>query len=282
MLAALVGCQPKLAEGQLARVNHDTITQRDLAVAQQLWPQARNDQPLERAIDRSLAAQKAVALGLHREPWVQERLEAMRAEVLRQALRETVQAEVPALAEGAVQAYYNAHPLQYAQRRLYNLRRLEIEVQPERVAAVKAKVLGAKHLPELMAQLKADRYKVQASQMVVASPELPLAFLQTLAGVREGQMWAEPTSKGVDVWWVVSARLQPISLARAEPEIEAYLIERWRKARWQQELASLRATARIERRDGAWLPAAPGPSVGQNGVPRGALAASQPMVLETH
>ncbi|MBH9552523.1 peptidyl-prolyl cis-trans isomerase [Inhella gelatinilytica] len=281
-LLALGACQPKAPSDAVMVVNHEVLTQSDVAIERTLWPASTERQALDQAIDRRLAAQRAVSLGLHREPWVLERLEAVRAEVLRQALRETVEAEVPTLAPGAVQALYDAHPALYAQRRLYNLRRLDLELPSERRSAVQSKVLAAKHLPELMTALKSERVKVQAHQLVATGPELPEKLRNALATLAEEGRHLVPTAKGLEVWWVVSARAQPISLERARPQIEAQLIERWRKARWQQELANLRATATLQPLQApaapAAIPATREPSTPMKGLP----PSSQPGAIETY
>ena len=85
---------------------------------------------LERLIDQELALQKASDQKLDREPRVMQQIEAARREIISRAYVEKIGEGAPKPTPAEVSAYYEKHPALFANRRIYNLQEVDIEVAP--------------------------------------------------------------------------------------------------------------------------------------------------------
>ena len=182
--ALLLGaCSPTEPETQIAaRVNREEISERQVDAFVKQQPQARPDQgaalgrkALDLLIDQELAVQKAEELRLHKDPKVLQLMEAARRQILAAAYADQVRAAAgkPGLEE--VQRYYDANPALFAERRIYNLQRLEIEAPADQLDRLRARLAASKNLAEFTAFLKAENLRFSAHQTVAAANELPLS-----------------------------------------------------------------------------------------------------------
>lgn len=266
-LLALGACTPADPDHQVAaRVNREEISERQVDAFIKQQPQARPEQgealsrkALDLLIDQELAVQKAEELRLHKDPKVLQLMEAARRQILAAAYADQVRAAAgkPTLEE--VQRYYDANPALFAERRIYNLQRLEIEAPAEQLDTLRARLAASKNLTEFTAYLKAENIRFAAHQTVAAANELPLASLNTLARMKDGQSLLNRTPNGLQVVILLSSRPQPVDLERARPMIESFLSNQRRNEHWQQELKSLRAAAKVEYQ-GRFATPAPAPA----------------------
>ncbi len=253
-LLALAACSPSDPDHKLAaRVNREEISERQVDAFIKQQPQARPEQgealsrkALELLIDQELAVQKAEELRLHKDPKVLQQMEAARRQILAAAYADQVRAAAGKPGQEAVQRYYDANPALFAERRIYNLQRLDIEAPPEQLDTLRARLAASKNLTEFTAYLKAQNLRFAAQQTVAAANELPLASLGTLAQMKDGQSLLNRTPNGLQVVILLSSRPQPVDLERARPMIENFLSNQRRNEHWQQELKALRAAAKIE------------------------------------
>lgn len=256
LAAALAGCgerKDKPSSPTAARVNKDEISlqqvnqlvqqQRGLR-PEQTEPAAR--QALERLIDQQLVLQKAEEIKLDRDPRVAQLVEAARRDVLARAY-------VDRLGEGAakptpeeVQKYFDDKPALFAQRRIYNLQELAIEARPEQVAALRERLAAARNINEFVEYLKASEFRFAASQAVRAAEQLPLASLDAVARMQDGQASISATPSGAQVVVLAGSRSQPVTLEQARPAIEQFLLNERRRKLAEDELKALRAAAKIE------------------------------------
>lgn len=254
LVLALAGCSGGDAERTLAaKVNREDITVQQVDAFLKQQPQLRPEQgealgrqALDLLIDQELAIQKAEDLRLHKDARVLAQMEAARRQILANAYADKVRAEAGKPSAEQVQRYYDANPALFAERRIYNLHRMEIEAAPEQLDTLRARLAASKNLAEFIAYLKAENLRFAAHQTVAAANELPLNSLATLARMKDGQSILNRTPSGLQVVLLLSSRPQPVDLERARPTIEGFLSNQHKNERWQQELKSLRASARIE------------------------------------
>ena len=256
LAAALAGCgerKDKPSSPAAARVNKDEIS---LALVNQVVQQQRGLRPeqvepaarqaLERLIDQQLVLQKAEEIKLEREPRVALLLEAARRDALARAY-------VDRLGEGAakptpeeVQKYFDDKPALFAQRRIYNLQELAIEARPEQVATLRERLGAAKNINEFVEYLKASEFRFAANQAVRAAEQLPLASLDAIARMQDGQASISATPGGAQVVVLAGSRSQPVTLEQARPAIEQFMLNERRRKLAEDELKALRAAAKIE------------------------------------
>ena len=253
----LVGCgekKDKAASQTAARVNKDEITvhQINFVLQQQrgLRPEqadAASQQILERLIDQQLALQKADDLKLDRDPRVVQQLEAARRELIARAYLDKVGEAATKPAPEEIKKYYDAKPALFSERRIYNIQELAIEAKPEQIGELREKLSSSKDLPEFIEFLKARDFKFGANQAVRAAEQLPLASLDAMARMKDGQAMVAPSAGGAQVVLLAGSRPQPLSEEQARPAIEQYLLNERKRKLIEDDLKNLRSAAKIER-----------------------------------
>ncbi|MDQ6679675.1 MAG: EpsD family peptidyl-prolyl cis-trans isomerase [Pseudomonadota bacterium] len=256
-LAALAGCGNKNKEATAlqtaAKVNKEEITvhqinyvlsqQRGLSPAQAA---SASGQVLERLIDQELAMQKAGDQKIDRDPRVVQQLEGARREIISRAYLEKIGQGAPKPTPQEIKAYYDAHPALFSQRRLYSFQEVNIEAKPEQLDALKAKLTSSKDMLEFVAYLKANDIRFAANEAVRGAEQLPLASLDQIAQMKDGQSIFTPTPVGANVLYLAGSRSQPVDEQRAVPAIEQFLLNERKRKLVEDDLKALRSAAKIE------------------------------------
>jgi EpsD family peptidyl-prolyl cis-trans isomerase len=257
MSLLIAGCGAKkgekVATQTAARVNKEEITvhQINFVLQQQraLAPEqaaSASKVVLERLVDQELALQKAGDLKLDRDPRVVQQLEAARREIIARAYAEKVATGAPKPTPAEVQAYYDAHPALFSNRHVYNLQELVIQATPAQVTELQAKLAASKDMNEFVNYLKGADFKFSANQAVRAAEQLPLANVEKIAQMKEGQTIFTPTPTGAQIVVIANSRSQPVDLARATPAIELFLLNERKRKLVEDDLKALRSAAKIE------------------------------------
>ena len=252
----LVGCGEKKEKGAsqtAVKVNKDEITvhQINFVMQQQrnLRPEqadAASKQILERLIDQQLAVQRADDLKLDREPRVVQQLEAVRREVLARAYVERVGEAATKPTPEEIKKYYDEKPALFSDRRIYSIQEIAIEAAPEKVQVLRDQLAASKNVNEFVEYLKANDYKFSGNQAVRAAEQLPLNSLEAMSRMKDGQAAMVPTPSGVQVVVLAGSRSQPVTEEQARPAIEQYLLNDRRRKLVEEDMKSLRASAKIE------------------------------------
>ena len=255
----LAGCgdkkkeKDKPASQTAAKVNKEEITvhQINFVLQQQrgLAPEqaaSASKQVLERLIDQELSLQKAQDQKLDREPRVVQQLEAARREIIARAYIEKIGSGAPKPSPAEIKAYYDAHPALFKERRVYSLQELSIQAKPEEVVAMQAKLSAVKDVAEFVADLKSKNFKFNASQVVRAAEQLPLASVDKFAALKDGQAIFTAVPGGAQVVILAASRSQPVDEQRAVPAIEQFLLNERKRKVVEDDLKALRAASKVE------------------------------------
>lgn len=290
LLLSLAGCQRAADVTQVAaRVNDADVTVHQVNFALQQQGEAlRPDQAdaagrrmLESLIDQELAVQKSLELKLDREPQVVQALEAARREVLARAWRERVSQAGARPTADEVQRFYAGTPALFAQRRVYTLHELQVDVPAERLAGVKQHLAGASGADAFTRWLAEEGLRVASSDSVTPAEQLPMGLVEPFARLQAGEATVVSDGPPLRVVFVTEVRTAPLSLERAAPAIEQYLATQARRRAIDEQLKALRGTAQIryhgkfvgEPADGAGVagrwPAASAPPTVQLPLPEG-------------
>lgn len=226
-----------------ARQVEQVLQQRNLRPEQ---AEAAGRQVLERLIDQQLAVKKAEDLKLEDDPRVAQALEAARREVLARAYLDKVGEGAAKPTPADVQKYYDERPLLFAQRRAYHLQELAIEARPEQVVQLREQLSGARTVAEYVEWLRANDFRFGANQAVRAAEQLPGNSLAAIARLADGQALLLPTPTGATVVVRAGSREQPVTLEQARPAIEQQILAERRRKLAEDDLAALRAAAKIE------------------------------------
>lgn len=253
LLAACGAKSDKTATQVAAKVNKDEISvhqvnfmlQRQGSVApgqeQQLSQEA-----VERLIDQQLALQKAEELKIDRDPQVMQAVDAARREIVARAYLERMSSSISKPTAQEIRQYYAAKPLLFAQRRIYDLREVNIEATPQQIQQLQSKLATARNADELSAQLRAAGLRHEVRQSSTAPESLPMAVIDRVASLGPGQSLVLTAPGGAKVVYLVEARPAPLDEAAAAPRIERFLINERKRQVFEQDLKALRAKAQIE------------------------------------
>lgn len=252
----LTGCGDKQVRNNhpvAVRVNGDDITVLQLnALLQQqrgLRPEqaeAASRQLLERLIDQQLALQQAEHLGLDRDPRVLLQLEAARREALARAYAERLGEQLPALTEADLQAYYQAKPALFAQRKVYQVLELQVDARPEQWPALREQYAAAGDAQRFAEAVRAQGGRVATNVVRRPAEQWPLPVLERLATLAPGQSMVAQSALGFQVLQLQAAEPQPLSPQQAQPLIEQLLGAERKRERLEQELRALRAKAKLQ------------------------------------
>lgn len=262
LLAALAlacaGCEPSAAprasQAVVARVNGAAISAESLGATGNAGSREAMREALEKVIDRELLVQRALELGLERDPQTAAAIDAGRRRILAQAYVDRVAAGGGAKGASAqdVRAFYKDNPALFAERRIYQLRELLVSAPAELLEVLRAESARAASLEEIAAWLQRRGARFSRVALTQPAEELPLAYVPRLARMKDGEIavFARPayagSAGGASVIQLEHAEDAPLSEAQARPVIERFLAARQRVEAAAAEVRRLRAAARIE------------------------------------
>ena len=253
MLAACGGGSGAKASQTAAKVNKEEITVHQINFVLQRQPNLKPEQVdaasrqiLERLIDQELAVQKAQDLKLDRDPRVVQQIETAKREIIARAYADHLGETVTKPTDQEIRQYYNDKPALFAERCIYNLQEINIKAKPEQFETIRAKLQGAKTLPEFVDALKADNFKFVGSQMVRSAEQIPLNNLDAISRLKDGQFIMNGHPGGLTVLFLAGSQSQPATEAQARPSIEMFLLNQRRAELVAKDIKSMRENARIE------------------------------------
>lgn len=253
----LVGCggkkEDKAATQVAAKVNGDEITvhqlNHELAKLGNLSPeQAKKvaNQVLKSMVDQQLLLQKAVEDKVDRDPQVVQTLEAARRQILAQAYVQKLTASQAKPNDSEIADYYVKHPELFAERRIYRLQEINVQVTPANVNAVKAQLSQSKNLNDFIQWLKAQNIPARAGQSTKTAEQLPLEILPRLHQMKDGQALTLATGNSLNIVVIAGSQTQAINQEQAKPVIERYIANTKKREAAEAELKKLKEKAKVE------------------------------------
>jgi EpsD family peptidyl-prolyl cis-trans isomerase len=253
LLTACGGGDKKGATQVAARVNKEEISvhqinfvlQRQAGGAGEAPPPEAAQRVLEGLIDQELAVQAAVDQKLDRDPAVVMAIEAARRDAIARAYVDKVAASVSKPSDEDISAYYKAKPALFEQRRIYTMQEFSIEALGNVAPQVEAVVKAARSPDDLSGQLKAAGVKFASRSVTQPAENLPLALVDQIGALTEGQHLTLPSPSGISAMFLTSARAQPVTLEQARPAIEQFLSNERRRVALSDAMKQLRDKAKI-------------------------------------
>ncbi len=253
LLAACGGGGKEGATQVAAKVNKEELSvhqinyvlQRQPGIKPEMVP-AASKRILEGLIDQELAIQQAVEQKLDRDPRVVSAIEAARRDIIARAYADRVAESAAKPTPEEIKAYYASKPALFAQRRIYGLSEVAIEIPADQRQALAAKVQGVKSADDLANSLRAAGIKFAARNVTQAPENLPLALVDKIASLGEGQSIGLPSPNGLTVVFVNSARAAAVTEDAARPAIEQFLLNDRKRKLVADEVKRLRTAAAIE------------------------------------
>lgn len=277
LAVALAGCGKGKEHGDatqiVAKVNGHEISVHQLNFLLERQPglkpeqaDAASRQLLDRLVDQELGVQRAEELKLDRDTRVMQTLEATRRDVLARAYFEQVAGNTSKPNDSEIQAYYDAKPGLFAQRKIYNLQEIDVRADGEQLAALKARAATASSVQEMAQLIQTLKLPAQVKQNTLPAESVPMVLLDKLAGMRPGQAMLLPANGGTRILVLAAFQPQPVTLEQAKPLIERALLNERRNKAMEDERKALRANAKLEF-IGKFAKAAPGAASAPADVP---------------
>ena len=222
---------------------------------------------LEALIDQHLVSNAAKDAKLDKEPEVALAMQQAQRQVLVEAYLERLFKDVAAPADTAIQDYYARHPELFAQRKLFRVQELDLQLDPARIPEVEAQLKQSRSLAEFADWLKAQGIDGKAEGGVRPAEQIPAPMLAQLAKMQDGQVAVMPMGGDrVSVLQLQGSQLQPVTLEQARRAIERVLLGEKRKTLLEAEISKLRASGKLEYASG-FAPAAAANSTPQSTQP---------------
>ena len=236
----------------VATVNGEKISQNqlDFAVKQiaAARPGASAPEPatvLQSLVEQRVAVQKAEKDKLDRNPGVLQALEAARKDALARYYVEQFAAKVPKPTADEVKQYFDGHPANFGDRKVYVIQKVDARVGPDQAGPLAASVQATSGAAAVADLLKAKASATQVSQSAQPAESLgPLLPKISTMGV--GQTIAIPQPQGLTALTLVEIRPQPATLDQAKGPIEQILWNQRKREALQAETKELRSKARID------------------------------------
>lgn len=262
---ALTACGDKSSpkSGQaLARVDGEEITVSQLneelmrAGVQSAQQEAASKQLLSSLVDRQLLLNAASKEKLERDPKVVQAIERAKALIIAQSYLQK-RAGTPATPTAAqVNEYFDKNPQFFIQRKQFDMRQVLLATSDLNDQA-KAIIDKSTSLDQVATWLDANGVKYTRGQAIRSSTDLPKELSARLLEMKPGQLFIVREGERSVLSQVAEIKDAPVTLAQAEPQIRQFLMNQQSKKVAEDELARLRAAAKIDYLNAAMTPAAP-------------------------
>jgi EpsD family peptidyl-prolyl cis-trans isomerase len=155
-------------------------------------------------------------------------------------------ASVPAPTDAEVKAYYNSNPLQFAQRKRYELQTCAVRRVPGDEAQLKAELARSKKVDDFERWLTANKVQHGCTPVSVDSARANEKSMQILANVPVGGSIAQEAKDWISITFVKEMKNDSLSLDQAEEQITKTLTHKKRAAAYAEMVKQLRGKAQIE------------------------------------
>lgn len=217
--------------------------------------QAR-DKLLEVLIDQQLVSNAAKQAKLDKTPEVALAMQQAQRQVLVEAYMERLFRNLSGPSNTEIQDYYVRHPELFAQRRVYRLQELELELDPKRAAEVEAQLKQHATLAGFADWLSGQGIDSKGGVAVRPAEQIPSPMLAQLANMKDGQLLVLPAGDNrVSVLQLQGSQFQPVTQEQASNAIKRVLLGEKRKTLMEAEIRKLRTSGKIEYASG-YTPAA--------------------------
>lgn len=252
--AALTACGEKAEKKQgqaLASVNGEEVTvlqlNEELARLNPQVAQQENarKQLLDSLIDRQLLQSEAAKEKMDRDPKVVQAIERAKATIIAQAYLQKRVGTVARPTKEEVQAYYNANPQLFSNRKQFDMRQLVLATSDLKDDVKKA-IDSSKSLEEVAVFLDQNKVKYTRAQLVRSTTELPPELGTRLLAMAKGQLFIIREGARSLLISIADTKEAPIALEQAAPQIEQFLFNKKNKEAAEAAIKQLRSTAKIE------------------------------------
>ena len=254
----VAGCgepKDKPASQAAAKVNGDEVTVHQINTELQRAAgggsipagantEAASKRILEGLIDQTLLVQQAKEAKLDRDPQVLQLLESSRRQILAQAYIDRQAAATPPTQE-EIKEFYAKNPDLFERRRVYGFREFLFE-RARLTDDVRNQLNGAKNPADIAKILNAAGIRYRETNSTRPAEALPIEALPRIAQLAKGDSIAFTDQNLANVLVLIDYAVQPVTLERATPLIQQYLLNHKKREIAQAKSKELREKGKIE------------------------------------
>ena len=207
---------------------------------------AASKQVLARLIDQQLLKQQALEAKLDRDPRILQALESSKNQILAQAYLEQLISKAPNPSVAEIDGFYDQHPELFENRRVFRLQELVVEVSKDKFADIENSLKTIKGVNEIATWLTANHYLFTANSNVRAAEQLPLALLNKLQPMKNGEVVFVPTEGTFNIIHIAASQNAPIARDKAKPIIEQFFVNQNKSNLAKKEMLAINNKAKIE------------------------------------
>ena len=244
----------KPATQTAAKVNGDEVTVHQINAELQRAaggsiPQGANTEMaskriLEGLIDQTLLVQQAKEAKLDRDPQVLQLIESSRRQILAQTYIDR-QATSTMPAQEEIRDFYAKNPDLFEKRRVYAFREFLFE-RSRFTDDVSKQLDGVKSPAEIAKVLNAAGIRYRETNSTRPAEALPIEALPRIAQLAKGDSLAFTDQNLANVLMLIDYAAQPVTLERATPMIQQYLLNIRKREIAQAKAKELRQKGKIE------------------------------------
>ncbi len=236
----------------LVKVNDVEITTQqaanDVALAE-VRPSATKDavkkQALEVMIDRQLLQEEAKRNELDSDPEVIQAIDRAKTKILADSYLESKFETLDTPSKAKVDAYFNAHPELFTQRKVFYMHELVVATK-DFSAQLKARLDSAKSIEQVATWLDTNHVPYKRTQLSRSTADLAPEMITKLGAMRTNQLFVIKAGEYSLLSSVYDVKPSPVTAEDAAPQIAQYLRNKKRQEIGDAELERLRASAKIE------------------------------------
>jgi hypothetical protein len=172
--------------------------------------------------------------------------EMLKDQLLAQAYLQKTIEKAPKASTSEIDSFYKEHPELFENRRVFRLQELVVNISKDKFADTEATLKAIKGINEVATWLRDNNYPFTVNSNVKAAEELPMALLNKLQGLKDGEMMFVPNDKTFNILQITASQTQPISRSKATPIIEQYFFNQNKNNVAKKEMLALNEKANIE------------------------------------
>lgn len=252
--AVLSGCgggKSGQASQVVAKVDESEITVSQLSEAlaqrgvESATPAITRD-AVDSLINEQLLVKSALDNKLDRDPAVVQALERTRRQVLARAYAERLIFSRDAISAAEQIEYYKQHPALFEKRKMFQVMVFTVKAA-ELPATVGTALAGTHTADDVSKLLTANNLSFETQSLLRGAEQLPLEDLPKFEVAKVGDVVALKGNQGrVPLMLVMGIQDSPVTVDRAQPIIQQYLVNTRNARALEDHLKQARATAKID------------------------------------
>ncbi|MDP1658931.1 MAG: EpsD family peptidyl-prolyl cis-trans isomerase [Methylotenera sp.] len=201
---------------------------------------------LTRLVEQQLLKQQAIVAKIDRDPRIVQAVESSNDEILAQAYLEQLMSKAAKPPATEIDTFYNTHPELFANRRIFRLQELVVDVSKDKFSEVESNLKDIKGINEIAVWLTSKKYAFTANSNVRTAEQIPSDLLKKLQPLKDGEFIVASAERTINIIHLAASQSAPVTREKAKPIIEQFFLNQTRANVAKKEMAEIKDKAKIE------------------------------------